>query len=77
MTNIRYGVTTGDVQEFRAMFVGHERSLSHLYETRIQSYVGCLRILYEMQSYDSQWLTAFIQPAREARGPEGPARWER
>ena len=53
-------VTTGDVQEFRAMFVGHERSLSHLYETRIQSYVGRSRILYEMRSHDSQWLTALI-----------------
>ena len=53
-------VTTGDVQEFRAMFVGHEGTLSHLYETRIQSYVGRSRILYEMRSHDSQWLTAFI-----------------
>ena len=55
-------VTAGDVHETRiqSYFLGHERSLSHLYETRIQSYVGRSRILYEMWSHDSQWLTALI-----------------
>ena len=27
--------------------------------------------------HDWKWGVAFIQPARKARGPEGPARWER
>ena len=34
-------VTTGDVQEFRAMFVGHERSLSHIWCSWVENSELC------------------------------------